>query len=289
LRPRFREGTGAREATDVRDTVIAQQEEMLDGIAAGAGADLSALRRELARYRGIFDSARLIVGHEFSKPLTAAVGYLDLLEERRGGSFDDRERAYVARIRSSLARLDELVESFVEILRAEHGAGDLKSFERFDVRAVAEAVRGRFGGAGARIAVNVPVGLPPVVARRRCIEVVLENLVSNAVKHGGDRPVAVSAALRRDDRADGARLVLTGEDRGAGIPEDKLEDIFEPFYRIESGEKRDGLGLGLALVKNVVAVIGGEIRVRSTQGEGTTVTVAVPVMADGAFESDTVG
>jgi signal transduction histidine kinase len=273
----------------VRDTAEAQQERTPDGVAADSRAELAALRREVARQRGIFDSARLIVGHELGRPLTAANGYLDLLEERRGDSLDDRDRAYIAKIRSALARLDELGESFVEMLRAEHGDGDLRSYERFDFRALADAVRGRFERDGARIAVDVPADFPPVVAQRRCAEIVLENLVSNAVKHGGADPVVIAAALAPGGPGGGTRLVITVKDRGAGIPEDKLEEIFTPFFRIESGETQAGLGLGLALVKSVVAVVDGEIKVRSKLGEGTAVTVVVPVMSGGRPAPDTVG
>ncbi len=258
---------------------------------ADARAEIDGLRRELARYRGVFDSARLVVGHELAKPLTAASGYLDLLEERRGASFDERDRAYIAKMRSSFARLGELVDAFVDMLRAEHEAGDLGVVERVDVRELAEAVRGRFESASARISLNLPANPPPIVARRRCIEVVLENLVSNAVKHGEGRPVAVTVALAKSGGGAPAEhlLTITVEDRGAGIPEDQIESIFTPFFRVENGKKQDGLGLGLALVKSIVAIINGEIRVRSKPGEGTAVTVVVPVMSDGALVLDTVG
>lgn len=273
----------------MKNAVEERRESAAKPAAPDARAELEALRRETARYRGLFDSARLIVGHEFGRPLTAATGYLDLLEERAGGALDDRGRAYVARIRDALGRMSELVDSFVEMLRAENAAADPRSAERFDFRALAEAVRGRFERGGGRIVLDVPADLPPIVASRRCVEIVLENLVSNALKHGGESPVVVAASLSPRRRGDGDALLVTVEDRGAGIPEDKIDDIFAPFYRIEDGERREGLGLGLALVKSIVAVVGGDISVRSGERKGTAVTVAVPVMGVDRSVGDTVG
>ena len=275
----------------MRASAHTRQDSELDAARRDAGAQLAELRRELARYRGAFDSARLIVAHELAKPLTAASGYLDLLEERRGASFDDRDRAYVAKMRGAFARLGELVESFVEMLRLEREADDPGEVERFDVRDLVEGIRGRFEKDSVRIVLNVPARLPRVAGRRRCIEVVLENLVSNAVKHGGARPVTVTASLAagRGGGAAGDLLEITVEDRGTGIPEDKVEDVFAPFFRVENGAKHEGLGLGLALVKSVVSMVNGEISIRSNREEGTAVTVAVPVTVEGAPVLDTVG
>jgi len=254
--------------------------------------DLSALRGELAKYRRIFDSASLIVGHEFAKPLTAAGGYLDLLEGRLGEVADERAREYFAKMRDSLGRLEELVESFVQMLRVENGAGDLKARERVAVRDLIDSVRARFEEHAASISVRIEGELPPLLLRRRCLEVVLENLISNALKHGGaERPISVTARLRVDRRASppGSVLVIAVEDHGAGIPEDKLEEIFTPFVRLDEGGATDGLGLGLALVKNIIAILNGEIDVSSTRGKGTTVTVAIPVASDAGPAPDTVG
>jgi signal transduction histidine kinase len=72
--------------------------------------------------------------------------------------------------------------------------------------------------------------------------------------------------------------MLTVSDRGIGIPASEIEAIFDPFYRIEGRSDGGGLGLGLALVKNIVALMGGDIRIDSVPGEGTRVTVSLPVM-----------
>jgi len=267
-----------------------ERDARLDCIVRDAQEEIAALRRELAKYRGLFDSARLIVGHEFAKPITAISGYLELVEERLGEAAGEKERTYFSRMRGSIGRLEELVESFVQMLRVEQGAGDLHAFERIDVASLVDRVRERFDEGASAISTHVEGPIAPVLVRRRCLEVVLENLVSNAIKHGGG-PVRVTASLARERRGESkdALLVVSVEDHGAGIPEDKLEEVFMPFFRIESGGGKTGLGLGLAVVKSIVTIMSGEIRLRSKPGEGTVVTVVIPISNDVNAPSDTVG
>lgn len=271
---------------------------IMERAAAGAresGApedELGRLRRELAAYRRVFDSARLVVGHEFTRPLTAASGFLDLLEARLEGTFDETERGYVARMRDAFARLDELVESFVQMLRVEHGEGGFAALELVDVRLLLDRIRERFAGDGARIETRAPAGMPSLLLRRRCLELAVENLVSNALKHGDPGALVVVSAELVYGRSGGARrdqLVLAVENHGAGIPQDKIEEIFTPFVRLDAGTRRGGLGLGLALVKSVVAIMRGDVSVRSASGEGTVVTIVVPVGGGDETPPDTIG
>lgn len=274
------------------NTTKTREDVKLDGIIRDAEEELTVLRRELGRYRGLFDSARLIVGHEFSKPLTSISGYLELLEERFGDAAGEKERNYFAKSRDAVAHIEELIESFVQLLRVETGAGDLQALERIEIRGLLERVRERFEGSAGIVSVRIEGEIPPVFVRRRCLEVVLENLISNAIKHGGDHgPVRVTASLAKERRRDAKEnlLAVTVEDHGVGIPEDKIEDIFTPFFRLENGKKTEGLGLGLALVKSIITIMKGEIHVRSKPGEGTAITILIPITNDTRKLSDTVG
>jgi cell cycle sensor histidine kinase DivJ len=276
----------------VGNTTQTKEDVRLDGIIRDAETELAALRREIARYHGLFDSARLIVGHEFAKPLTSIGGYLELIEERIGGAAGEKEKIYFSKIREALAHLAELVESSVQMLRVEKGASDLQALERIDLACLIDRVCKRFEHAAVGLSVRIDEGMPPLLVRRRCIEVVLENLISNAIKHGGDRgPINVIASLTKERRGDSKErlLVLTVEDHGVGIPQDKIEEIFTPFFRLENGGEKEGLGLGLALVKSIVTIIKGEIHVRSKPGEGTAVTITLPVTNNTGRSLDTVG
>jgi len=264
----------------------------LDRVMQDAQEELATLRREVARYRTIFDSARLVVGHEFARPLASISGYLELLEGRLGEAAGDKEKVYFAKMRVAIGHLDELVDSFVQMLRVEKDGGDLGALEQIDLARVIDRVRKRFEERAPLVSVQIEAGMPPVLVRRRCLEVVLENLVSNAIKHGGDpAAVRITARLAKERRGDAKDdlLVMTVEDRGAGIPEDKLDAIFTPFVRLGGGVETEGLGLGLALVKSIITIMKGEIKVRSKPGEGTTVMILIPISKNTRMLPDTVG
>jgi signal transduction histidine kinase len=264
----------------------------LDRLVHDAGEELSVLRRDVARYRNIFDSARLIVGHEFARPLTAISGYLDLLENKLGPALHDQETGYFAKMREAIGHLEDLVESFVQMLRFEAESDEVQVLERVEIASLIGKVAGRSGEHADSVVVETEGEIPPFRARRRCLEVVLENLVSNALKHGGARDrIVVRASLKKERRSSSNedRLVVSVEDHGDGIPADKIEDIFKPFFRLGNRGDSNGLGLGLALVKSVITIMGGEISVRSKPGEGTTVTIVVPVHGTNNGTTDTIG
>ena len=274
------------------DLIRIEDDVKLDRLVRDAGEELAALRREVARYRNIFDSARLIVGHEFTRPLTSISGYLDLLEEKLDPAIHDQERSYFRKSRDAVGRMEELVESFVQMLRFEKGAEEITALERVEIGSLIEKVIVRFGEHADSIVVETDGGVSPFRVRRRCLEVVLENLVSNAVKHGGERGrIAIRASLKKERRGTSNEdiLVVSVEDHGVGIPEDKIAEIFKPFFRLDTGSDGNGLGLGLALVKSIITIMGGEISVRSKPGEGTTVTIVVPVQHANNGTTDTIG
>jgi two-component system phosphate regulon sensor histidine kinase PhoR len=138
------------------------------------------------------------------------------------------------------------------------------------------AVRDRAEGKRLRLEESVPEGLPRLLADPTAIEQVLVNLLENAIKHTpeGGR-IQVRAAV-----AEGVQpmVALEVEDSGSGIPREHLPRIFERFYRVDSSRARDagGTGLGLAIVKHLAQSHGGDVRVESTVGAGTTFRVTFP-------------
>jgi len=244
--------------------------------------ELELLREELARYRSVFESASMIVGHELIKPLTSISGYVELLEDRLGDSGESENR-YFLRLRESISQLQELVDSFVQLLRFDRVDEQAGVLERVDMRALVEKLRPAEGADRSRLKNVIDPGMRPVMIRRKHLEVILDNLISNALKHSGDDvPVTVSAEVMKERRGGAGEnvLIVTVADEGVGIPESEIEEIFNPFYRGDSRQMAGGLGLGLALVKNIVDIMGGEIRVTSRPGEGTKVTVSVPLIGE---------
>ncbi|UCF04897.1 MAG: HAMP domain-containing histidine kinase, partial [bacterium] len=191
--------------------------------------ELAGLREEVGRYKIVFDSARLIVGHEFIKPIMSISGYLELLEGDLEKTIGAKERRYIEKIRDGIARLEELVRAFVQMLRIDYRVEKISEVERVNLRAAVEKVKKRFGEKADLINSEIDASLPEVWLRRNSIEVILENLISNALEHGGHAaPVIVRASMRMDRRggANGQLLMVSVEDNGPGIPEDKVRDIF---------------------------------------------------------------
>lgn len=171
-------------------------------------------------------------------------------------------------------RIATLVDTLLDVTKIRSGKLYLV-LEEVDLRAVADEVVGRFCAETGRTGCDVTlVGETPVIGRwdRARVEQIVDNLVSNAVKYGARKPVTVTVSLDGDSTA---RLVVA--DRGIGIPADRIGSIFDRFERAVSARAYEGLGLGLYIVGQIVAHLGGRIRVESTPGIGSTFTVELPI------------
>jgi signal transduction histidine kinase len=257
-----------------------------------AQEELRSLRHEVARYKLAFDSARMLIGHEYIKPLTAISGYVELLESELDGSIGEKEQHYLLKVKGAISRLDELIESTVQMLQTGGKVERIYSVENVDLGKMMDALRERLGEVAGRIECDIPAELDSVLIRRRGFEVVVENLISNALKHSGSTKivnVSFSVIEERRSGSEGKLLMVKVEDRGEGIPEDELKRVFDRFYRGSKAKDGKGFGLGLALVKSIVTIMNGEINIDSEVGKGTRVTVTVPVI-NGAHEApETIG
>ena len=115
--------------------------------------------------------------------------------------------------------------------------------------------------------------MPEVNGDRERIEQVIMNIVSNAIKYTPD-----GGRIELRARADGENVVLTVKDNGIGIPEKDLPRLFERFYRVDKARSRQsgGTGLGLSIAQEILSQHNGSIRIDSTYGEGTCVTITLP-------------
>lgn len=264
----------------------------LDKLLHEAQEELQSLRHEVDRYRLTFDTARMLVGHEFVKPLTAISGYVELLESELEESIDERKQRYLDKVKGAVTRLDELIDSTAKMLNVGSNVERIYSVENIDLRKMMKTIRERLGDEEGRVRSDIPMELEDVPLRRRGLEIVIENLVSNALKHGGASngvDVSVSVIEERRRGSEGKLLLVSVEDKGEGIPEEELEKVFDRFYRGSSAMDREGFGLGLALVKSIITIMNGEINIDSEVGKGTRVTFTVPVL-DGSREvPETIG
>ncbi len=249
-------------------------------IVLDARTELESLRSEIERNRGIFDSARLIVGHELNRPLTSINGYLELIEARFEKISGDKENRYFSKIKEAVSEMEGLIESFVHMLRFDTPGEFSDDFDEVELYGLVEKFRLKHEGFVMGVENLVPRDMPLILVRRACLDIVLDNLISNGLKHGGgSEPVKVSARIQLDRRGMSERKLLIMEirDNGRGMPEKEIEEIFDPFYRGSSKKDVHGLGLGLALVKNIMNIMMGNIHIKSSPAEGTTAIICIPV------------
>jgi signal transduction histidine kinase len=216
-----------------------------------------------------------MVSHELRTPITPLRLHLDGLERRRD-LLPPSEQKAVARMTHSVSRLWSIIESLLEYARVQGNQLTMHR-EEFDLisvlRDAVEEHRDRAKQKGLALDLSVPS--PAVLLRSdsRLVRVVVTNLVDNAVKFTATGSVGVAIK----PGANGHRITV--RDTGPGIaPEDRYR-IFEPFEQVGPLEHKHhvGVGLGLALVRDIVDALGGRIDVDSVVGEGSVFTVALPV------------
>jgi signal transduction histidine kinase len=179
-------------------------------------------------------------------------------------------------VRRNALRLLKLVNTLLDFSRIE--AGRVQAvYEATDLGGVtaeiASVFRSAMENAGLQFSVECPPIGEPVYVDRDMWEKVVSNLLSNAFKFTFDGSVAVMLKA-----IDGA-VQLQVRDTGVGIPEEHRERVFERFHRIEGTQARtfEGTGIGLAFVQELVRLHGGEVRVESVLGRGSTFTVTIPL------------
>ena len=227
------------------------------------------------------------VSHEFRTPLTLLLGPLRTILDRHADGLPAIQREALETAYRAALRLRRLVDSLLDLVRAEADQLHARP-EPTDVAGLttdcASMFRSAAESAGVALAVEIAdevrVGGRVLLDREMWAKIVL-NLVSNAVKFTEAGSITVTLA------AAGGRLVLTVGDTGVGIPDTELGRIFERFHRVEgtAGRSGEGTGIGLALVRDLAAALGGTVEVSSVPDTGSTFTVSVPwtpaVSADG--------
>ena len=217
-----------------------------------------------------------MMSHELRTPLGAIGGYAALLEEGIYGILSAEQLKCIARIRHNQTHLLELVNELLDLGKIESGRIALK-LDAVPVRMVVDSahtmIEPQIRAAELRLEVE-PVD-PALVfhADRERVEQIVLNLLSNAVKFtpaGGTVRIAVTA---KPDQ-----ICLNVHDTGVGIPPDKFEAVFEAFFQVEGSRSRahGGTGLGLAISRQLAREMGGELKVDSTIGKGSTFTLSLP-------------
>jgi cell cycle sensor histidine kinase DivJ len=218
------------------------------------------------------------MSHELRTPLNAIIGFSEVMTREMFGPVGPRYQEYSRLIHESGAHLLDLINSVLDMSKIEAGKFELQEelFEMEDmVESAVRFLRIPAERAGVALKMQVASNARLVFADRRAVKQILVNLLSNGVKYtppGG--AVTVRAAVLETGR--GVEIVVS--DTGTGISRADLARLGQPFEQVETAEVRakEGTGLGLALVKSLAAMHGGEAVLDSALGEGTTVTVRLP-------------
>lgn len=234
---------------------------------------------ELEADRSSREYALQVVSHDLRSPLNAIGGYAQLLRSGILGEVNERQRETLQRVEKVLEHLEALLEDVLKSTRP----GEEKASPASSEVSVPRVVKGALNvvgpaakDAGIGIEVDVPEELV-VWGHPDRLRQVLVHLVDNAVKYSSSGSL-VRIEGRRDP-SDRGRALISVSDQGPGIPPDRLDDIFQPYERLPSsmqGRSSSGVGLGLAIARKLVMRMGGDLTVRSTPGEGSTFTVALP-------------
>ena len=215
--------------------------------------------------------------HELRTPLNAVIGFADMLGGGYAGTLNTRQADYVSDIRDSGSALLELINDILDLSKIESGKVQVYE-DAVDVpraiQATVRLVKERAQSAQLRLRTNVNDDLPPLWADERMVKRILLNLLTNAVKFtpaGGE--VDVDAFVGED-----GAFCLAVRDTGIGIAKANKALVMTPFGQVDSKLNRRyrGTGLGLPLVKSMREAHGGSVRLESSSGEGTSVTIRFP-------------
>jgi signal transduction histidine kinase/ActR/RegA family two-component response regulator len=258
--------------------VVLQNRRLSDQAAAGRDAAEAATRAK--------SSFLASMSHELRTPLNAVLGFSALLGEQLGAVLSERQVRYLSNIRDAGEHLLELINDVLDLSKVEAGRIELRP-ETVSLRSLVEPVIASTANASDLRGVRFDAVVPAEVAVRvdpARVRQVLYNLTSNAVKF---TPAGGSVSLRAEVRSDKLHFEVT--DTGIGIPADKRDRVFGAFERLHEGiSDAPGTGLGLALTRRLVELHGGAIDFTSTDGEGSTFSVDLPVAVSDVIAAERV-
>ncbi len=216
-----------------------------------------------------------VMSHELRTPLSAIIGYTDLMDRGVVGDVNEDQSKYLGRIRASSNHLLQIIEEILGFASTEAGEERVEIEEvrlsrlMHAVTVVAEPVAAETDN---RLTIEIDDGDALLRTDQKKVRQILLNLISNALKFTEGGSVRVEAGIQDDE------AVFRVSDTGVGIPEERLDEIFDQFQQLEEATTRQagGTGLGLTVARSYARLLGGKIHVQSEPGEGSTFTLRIP-------------
>jgi len=267
------------------DTSRRLQEELDTLMRLSQGKDVELMR--VRHDRSLFLSN---ISHELRTPLNSILILSEVLAENRDRNLTEKQHEIARTIYQAGTALSDLVNEFLDFTALEAQSLSIH-VEDVALQALCDKVSSDFASRVAQkklqLLVEIDENVPPMIhTDRQQLHHILHSLLSNAVKFTPPKG-EIRLSLARPEKSanlsfSGLKLqtaiALTVSDTGIGIPEDKLQTIFEAFHQLDSGltRKYEGAGLGLAVAKGLTHALGGEMQVRSIEGQGSVFTVYLP-------------
>jgi PAS domain S-box-containing protein len=244
-------------------------------------ADENAARRAAESANQAKSVFLAVMSHELRTPINAIIGYTALFADDILGALTEQQRMHLERVRRSAQHLLGLIENVLTVSHVEAGKEEL-ILDRVDICALARESAELVGpmalAKGLRYEIDVPAEPYWIESDATKVRQVLSNLLTNAIKFTAQG--TVSLAMQRD--APMVRFIV--QDTGVGIAPEDRERIFDRFWQASAGRtgRAGGVGLGLNVVRQLTAILGGTVALESEVGIGSTFAVSIPAVVSEA-------
>lgn len=222
-----------------------------------------------------------IMSHELRTPLTSIIGYSRILEGEIEGQLNDKQKFFLDNIIKSSKHLVDLINNFLQLAEIEAGKREMV-FEDISVadaiNEVLELIKENASERGIILRREFDLKMPPIQADRVALKQILLNLLSNAMKFRKKEGGNITVSTRRINEM----VKISIADTGIGLKEEDIPRLFQKFEQIDSdlSRKYDGTGIGLAITKELIDILGGQIWVSSELGVGSTFNFLLPIKAN---------
>ncbi|MEJ2487786.1 MAG: ATP-binding protein, partial [Anaerolineales bacterium] len=219
---------------------------------------------------------------ELRTPLASIKGYATTLLADDVEWDQEAQSEFLQIISNEADRLGDLVNNLLDMSRIEAGNVDLVRFSTSAELLIQQAIDRSFPNKNGEFEVSVDPDLPLLYVDQPRIELVLRNLIENAVKYGGNQNTVHISAVK-----DNHKVIFTVKDNGPGIPPDEKENVFISFYRSEKhrNDNTAGVGLGLAICQGFVKAHNGEIWIDDVE-RGASISFSIPILREDEIETD---